>query len=276
MANVKKQKFWRYNRLALSQAATPYMSTTKEYPIVPHHLAVIMDGNGRWAQSRGLPRLAGHRAGTQNLHRVLREAKQLGIKIITIYAFSTENWRRPQEEVRGLMMLLEEFIVREMDELHKEGVKINHLGRFEGVAPRLQGKIKQAIELTRNNTSLILNVAFNYGGREEILDAVRAMLEHHVNPEDVTEALFSHYLYTTEQPDPDLIVRTSGEVRISNFLLWQGAYAELYSTSVYWPDFDEVELRKAVEHYARRERRFGLTTSQLQTHANDSYTLTRA
>jgi len=130
--------------------------------------------------------------------------------------------------------------------------------------------------MTRNNTDLTLNVAFNYGGREEILDAVRAMLEHHVDPEDVTEALFSHYLYTTEQPDPDLIVRTSGEVRISNFLLWQGAYAELYSTSVYWPDFDEVELRKAVEHYARRERRFGLTTSQLQTHANDSYTLTRA
>lgn len=252
------------------------MSTTKDFPIVPYHLAIIMDGNGRWAQSRGLPRLAGHRAGTKNLRRVLREAKKLGIKILTIYAFSTENWRRPQEEVRGLMTLLEEFIVREMKELHKEGVKINHLGRLEGVAPELQRKIMEATELTRHNTGLTVNVAFNYGGRQEILDAVRAMLADHVNAEDVSEALFSRYLYTNDQPDPDLIVRTSGEARISNFLIWQGAYAELYSTQVFWPDFDEVELRKAVDHYARRERRFGLTTAQLQTHANDSYTLTRA
>jgi undecaprenyl diphosphate synthase len=252
------------------------MSTTKDFPIVPYHLAIIMDGNGRWAQSRGLPRLAGHRAGTKNLRRVLREAKKLGIKILTIYAFSTENWRRPQEEVRGLMTLLEEFIVREMKELHKEGVKINHLGRLEGVAPELQRKIMEATELTRHNTGLTVNVAFNYGGRQEILDAVRAMVADHVNAEDVSEALFSRYLYTNDQPDPDLIVRTSGEARISNFLIWQGAYAELYSTQVFWPDFDEVELRKAVDHYARRERRFGLTTAQLQTHANDSYTLTRA
>lgn len=222
-----------------------------------------MDGNGRWAQSRHLPRLAGHRAGTENLRRVLRACKDVGIKILTVYAFSTENWRRPEEEVSGLMNILEHYIVREMRGLHEEGVQIRHLGRMDGVAPRLQKKIRQALELTRDNTTLILNVAFNYGGRQEILDAVCAILADHVAPEDVDEALLSRYLYTADLPDPDLIIRTSGEVRISNFLLWQGAYAELYSTPVYWPDFDEHELRKALDHYANRERRFGLTPAQL-------------
>jgi undecaprenyl diphosphate synthase len=239
------------------------MNETPPSSVVPYHLAIIMDGNGRWAQARHLPRLAGHRAGTENLRRVLRAAKDLGIHIITVYAFSTENWRRPQEEVRGLMTILDQYIVREMKNLHAEGVQIRHVGRLDGVAPSLGAKIKQAIELTKNNTELILNVAFNYGGRQEILDAVRAMLADGINPDDVDEALFSRYLYTADLPDPDLIVRTSGEVRISNFLLWQGAYAELYSTPVFWPDFNEEELRKAVEHYARRERRFGLTTAQL-------------
>jgi len=241
------------------------MSEMPPSSVVPYHLAIIMDGNGRWAQARHLPRLAGHRAGTENLRRVLRAAKDLRIHIITVYAFSTENWRRPQEEVRGLMTILDQYIVREMKNLHAEGVQIRHVGRLEGVAASLQAKIKQAIELTKNNTELILNVAFNYGGRQEILDAVRAMLADGVAPDDVDEALFSRYLYTADLPDPDLIVRTSGEVRISNFLLWQGAYAELYSTPVFWPDFNEEELRKAVEHYARRERRFGLTTAQLAT-----------
>lgn len=224
-----------------------------------------MDGNGRWAQARRLPRLAGHRAGTENLRRVLRACKDFGVKILTVYAFSTENWRRPAEEVSGLMTILDEYIVREMRALHEEGVQIRHLGRMDGVRPGLQEKIKQAIELTRNNTTLILNVAFNYGGRQEILDAVRAILADGVAPEDVDEALFSRYLYTAGQPDPDLIIRTSGEARISNFLLWQGAYAELYSTPVFWPDFDKHELRKALDHYANRERRFGLTTAQLAT-----------
>ncbi|HET7090240.1 MAG TPA: isoprenyl transferase [Anaerolineae bacterium] len=234
-------------------------------PAVPYHLAIIMDGNGRWAQARRLPRLAGHRAGTENLRRVLRACKDFGVKILTVYAFSTENWRRPAEEVSGLMTILDEYIVREMRALHEEGVQIRHLGRMDGVRPGLQEKIKQAIELTRNNTTLILNVAFNYGGRQEILDAVRAILADGVAPEDVDEALFSRYLYTAGQPDPDLIIRTSGEARISNFLLWQGAYAELYSTPVFWPDFDKHELRKALDHYANRERRFGLTTAQLAT-----------
>ena len=224
-----------------------------------------MDGNGRWAQARRLPRLAGHRAGTENLRRVLRACKDMGIHILTVYAFSTENWRRPQEEVSGLMTILDQYIVREIRNLHEEGVQIRHVGRVEGVSPSLQAKIKQAIELTQSNTSLILNVAFNYGGRQEILDAVRALLADGVKPEDVDEALFSRYLYTGDLPDPDLIIRTSGEVRVSNFLLWQGAYAELYSTPVFWPDFNEEELRKAVEHYAHRERRFGMTTAQLAT-----------
>jgi len=241
------------------------MSESPHLAAVPYHLAIIMDGNGRWAQARRLPRLAGHRAGTENLRRVLRACGDFGVKILTVYAFSTENWRRPKEEVSGLMTILDEYIVREMKALHEEGVQIRHVGRLDGISPGLQKKIKQAIELTRNNTTLILNVAFNYGGRQEILDAVRAIIADRVLPDDVDEALFSRYLYTGGLPDPDLIIRTSGEVRISNFLLWQGAYAELYSTPAYWPDFDENELRQALEHYANRERRFGLTTAQLTT-----------
>jgi undecaprenyl diphosphate synthase len=241
------------------------MGESEPLSAVPYHLAIIMDGNGRWAQARRLPRLAGHRAGTENLRRVLRACKDFGVKILTVYAFSTENWRRPAEEVSGLMTILDEYIVREMRALHEEGVQIRHLGRMDGVRPGLQEKIKQAIELTRNNTTLILNVAFNYGGRQEILDAVRAIVADGVAPGDVDEALFSRYLYTAGQPDPDLIIRTSGEARISNFLLWQGAYAELYSTPVFWPDFDANELRKALDHYANRERRFGLTPAQLAT-----------
>ncbi len=239
------------------------MSESPHLPAVPYHLAIIMDGNGRWAQARRLPRLAGHRAGTENLRRVLRACKDFGVKVLTVYAFSTENWRRPQEEVSGLMTILDEYIVREMKSLHEEGVQIRHVGRLDGITLGLQKKITQAIELTRNNTTLILNIAFNYGGRQEILDAVRAIIADRVSPGDVDEALFSRYLYTGGLPDPDLIIRTSGEVRISNFLLWQGAYAELYSTPAFWPDFDKDELRQALEHYANRERRFGLTTAQL-------------
>jgi len=224
---------------------------------VPYHLAIIMDGNGRWAQERGLPRLAGHRAGTENLRRILRACVDFGIKILTIYAFSTENWGRPEPEVRGLMSILERVIDRELADLDRNGVRIRHLGRLEGISPRLRQKIRYAIEKTAHNDRLILNVAFNYGGRAEILDAVRRIIRDGVPAEQVDEALFSRYLYTAGLPDPDLIVRTSGEVRISNFLLWQGAYAEYYATPTYWPDFDKEELRKAIEHYSRRERRFG-------------------
>jgi undecaprenyl diphosphate synthase len=221
-----------------------------------------MDGNGRWAKARGLPRLAGHRAGTENLRRILRACVKHGVKILTLYAFSTENWGRPAEEVRGLMTILEQVIEHELKELHQEGVRINHIGRQAGISPRLQKKIKQAVELTRANTTLTLNVALNYGGRQEIIDAIRRIIQDGIQPDQIDDALLSQYLYTAGQPDPDLIVRTSGEMRVSNFLIWQGAYAELYVTPTYWPDFDENELQLALDHYASRERRFGLVAGQ--------------
>ncbi len=224
---------------------------------IPTHVAIIMDGNGRWAKARGLPRLAGHRAGVDNLRRIIRACVEFGIQYLTIFAFSTENWARPKEEVDGLMSIMEEVIDRELDELDAEGVQIRHVGKLEGVRPDLQAKIRYAVERTRHNDRLVLNVAFNYGGRDEIVQAIRRIIQDGVPPEEVNEELVSRYLYTADCPDPDLVIRTSGEVRISNFLLWQSAYAEWYFTPVYWPDFDKEELRKALEDYSRRERRFG-------------------
>jgi undecaprenyl diphosphate synthase len=224
---------------------------------IPKHLAIIMDGNGRWARERGLPRVAGHRAGTENLRRVLPAATEFGIPVMTIYAFSTENWGRPIDEVRGLMTLLGEFIQRELRELHGNGVRIRHSGRLEGINPRLQAQIQEAVALTANNQRITLNVAFNYGGRAEIVDAVRHIMRDGVAPETVTEEMISHYLYTGDLPDPDLVIRTGGEYRLSNFLIWQAAYAEYYATPTYWPDFDEGELARALEIYSQRERRFG-------------------
>jgi undecaprenyl diphosphate synthase len=247
------------------------MSSAPTPTQVPYHLAIIMDGNGRWAKARGLPRLAGHRAGTENLRRILRACVKHGIKILTLYAFSTENWGRPADEVRGLMTILEQVIEHELTELNQEGVRIQHIGRVDGISPRLQKKIKQAVELTRNNTALTLNVALNYGGRQEIIDAVRRIIQDGLAPEAIDDALFSRYLYTADQPDPDLIVRTSGEMRVSNFLIWQGAYAELYVTPTFWPDFDEDELRLALDHYASRERRFGLVADQMSPHSTPSH-----
>ena len=232
---------------------------------VPYHLAIIMDGNGRWAKARGLPRLAGHRAGTENLRRILRACVEFDIKTLTIWAFSTENWRRPQEEVHGLMDILEQVIDRELAEMHKNGVRLRHLGRLEGIADYLQTKVRSAIELTQYNDRITLNVAFNYGGKAEILDAVKHIIADGVRPEDVDESLFARYLSTAGQPDPDMIIRTGNESRISNFMLWQGAYAEWYFTPTLWPDFDKEELRKALDDYARRERRFGMTTEQVKT-----------
>ena len=229
-----------------------------------------MDGNGRWAIARGLPRLAGHRAGTENLRRTLKTCVRHGIKILTIYAFSTENWGRPAEEVRGLMTILEQVIERELKELNGQGVQIRHIGRSENVSPRLLKKIQKAVELTKHNDTLILNVAFNYGGRQEIIDAVRGMMRAGIDPDQVDDALLSQYLYTAGQPDPDLIIRTSGEMRVSNFLIWQGAYAELYVTPTYWPDFNDDELQKALDHFATRERRFGLTAEQMKTLAEQA------
>ena len=223
----------------------------------PQHVAMIMDGNGRWALSRGLPRMAGHKAGTENLRRVIRASVEFGIKFLTIYAFSTENWGRPPEEVRGLLTILEDVIDRELNELHKEGVQLRHLGRLEQLAPALQKKVLHAMELTRNNNRLILNIAWNYGGRDEIIQAIQHMMKDGVAPEMITDELVSQYLYTAGEPDPDLIIRTSGELRISNFLIWQAAYSEWYVTPTYWPDFDKEEYHHALETYSQRDRRYG-------------------
>ena len=224
---------------------------------IPQHVAMIMDGNGRWALARGLPRMAGHKAGTENLRRVIRATAEFGIKYLTIYAFSTENWGRPPEEVRGLLTILEDVIDRELNELHKEGVQLRHLGRREQLAPALQKKLVHAMELTKDNNRLILNIAFNYGGRDEIIQAIQHMMKDGVSPDKVTDELVSQYLYTAGVPDPDLIIRTSGELRISNFLLWQAAYSEWYVTPTYWPDFDKEEYRRALETYGQRDRRYG-------------------
>ncbi len=224
---------------------------------IPKHVAIIMDGNGRWALSRGLPRLAGHRAGTENLRRVIEACAEFGIQYLTLYAFSTENWGRPVEEVRGLMRILEDVIDREMVELHKNGVQLRHIGELDRINPKLKKKVLDAIEMTKDNTRLVLNVAFNYGGRDEILFAIRNMIEDGVSAEDVTFDLVNRYLFTAGSPDPDLIIRTSGELRGSNFLIWQGAYAEWYFTPIFWPDFGKEELRTAIEEYIQRDRRFG-------------------
>ncbi len=224
---------------------------------IPTHVAIIMDGNGRWAVSRGLPRLAGHRAGTENLRRIIRACVEFGVQYLTIYAFSTENWGRPREEVDGLMNILEDVIDRELEELNQEGVQLRHIGRLERLNPKIQQKVLSAIELTRNNQRLVLNVAFNYGGRDEIVCAIQKMIRDQVKPEEVTCELVSNYLFTAGIPDPDLIIRTSGELRISNFLIWQGAYSEWYVTSAYWPDFDKEQFRKALDTFANRDRRYG-------------------
>jgi undecaprenyl diphosphate synthase len=224
---------------------------------VPTHVAIIMDGNGRWAIARGLPRLVGHRAGTENLRRIITACVEFGVKYLTIYAFSTENWGRPREEVEGLMNILEDVIDRELAELNKEGVQLRHIGRLERLDPKLQEKVLSAIELTKENDRLVLSIAWNYGGRDEIVLGIQKMLKDGIKPAEVTSDLVSRYLFTAGVPDPDLIIRTGGELRVSNFLIWQGAYSEWYVTSVYWPDFNKDEFRKALDTYAQRDRRYG-------------------
>ena len=233
-------------------------------PKLPTHVAFIMDGNGRWAISRNQPRLLGHRAGVENLRRIITACVEFGIPYMTIYAFSTENWGRPPEEIKGLLFILDEVLEKELAELHQQGVRLLHMGRLEGLAPSTQKRVLKAVELTKHNTHLTLNVAFNYGGRDEIVQAIRQMIHDGVDPAKVDEKLVGQYLYTAGQPDPDLVIRTAGELRISNFLLWQAAYAEFYAADVYWPDFDKNEFRRALEQYAGRERRYGLTSAQIQ------------
>lgn len=228
-----------------------------EFANGPHHIGIIMDGNGRWARSRGLPRLAGHQAGVDNIKRILENCTEYGVKILSLYAFSTENWNRPPDEVTGLMRLLGLTIERQLRDLHRNGVRILHSGRMDGINPHLQKQIRHALEVTKENTRITVNLAFNYGGRAEIVDAMRRIMNDGIPAEQVTEELISQYLYTSELPDPDLIIRTAGEWRLSNFLIWQAAYAEYYATPTYWPDFDESELRKALLDYSKRQRKFG-------------------
>jgi undecaprenyl diphosphate synthase len=233
---------------------------------VPAHVAIIMDGNGRWAARRGLPRVAGHRRGVEAVRRTVRSAIELGVRYLTIYSFSAENWRRPPQEVSDLMGLLKRFIRHDLADLHANNVKVRIVGERMGLASDLRGLLDEAEEVTRQNTGLTLVVAFNYGGRQEIVRAARALAEKAARGEIASEAItpeaFAAALDTTGIPDPDLVIRTSGEQRISNFLLWQSAYAEYVFLPDLWPDFDDARFRAAIDEYARRDRRFGGTTAR--------------
>jgi undecaprenyl diphosphate synthase len=225
--------------------------------IVPRHVAIIMDGNGRWAKARGLPRLAGHRAGTENLRPILEASVEFGIECLTIWAFSTENWQRPETEVKGLLRILQRMIRRELQELHQQGVQLRHIGRMERLPKRLQTQVLDAIETTKDNQRIILNVAFDYGGRAEIVHAVQQIIREGIPADEVNEELISRYMYTAGQPDPDLIIRTGGELRTSGFMLWQSAYTEYYITPTFWPDFGREELYEALVAFGQRDRRYG-------------------
>jgi undecaprenyl diphosphate synthase len=224
---------------------------------VPRHVAIIMDGNGRWAKARGLPRLAGHRAGTENLRPILEASVDFGIEILTIWAFSTENWCRPEAEVTGLLRILERMIRRELRELDKQGVQLRHIGRMDRLPGRLQKQVQDAVELTKDNDRIILNVAFDYGGRAEIVHAVQEIIREGIAVDEVDEDVLSDHMYTAGQPDPDLIIRTGGDLRTSGFMLWQSAYTEYYITPTFWPDFGKEELYRALVAFGQRDRRFG-------------------
>ncbi len=224
---------------------------------LPNHIAIIMDGNGRWAEQRGLPRLDGHRAGVKNINAIIECLNEYQVKYVTLYSFSTENWSRPEDEVKGLLQLLEETIDKEINELHRKAVRFRHLGRREELPLPMQRAINRAVELTSRNDGMTLSLAFNYGGRQEIIDAIRHLIADGIPSQDIDDRLLSHYLYTTGMPDVDLVIRTGGELRVSNFLIWQAAYSEYYFTTVLWPDFDQKELENALSSYSQRQRRFG-------------------
>ena len=234
---------------------------------VPRHVAIIMDGNGRWAEARGLERNAGHRAGIEAVRGVLRTANDLGIRFLTLYAFSSENWGRPQGEVGELMRLLEHYLVEELDEVMDKGIRILAMGRLERLPPQIRRSVLDAIERSANNDAMTLVFALSYGGRGEIVDAARRIARDaaagELDPHGIDEKIFSAYLYEPEVPDPDLLIRTGAESRLSNFLLWQLAYTELYTTDVMWPDFVREDLLAAVRDYQSRERRFGKTSAQV-------------
>ncbi len=227
----------------------------------PRHVAIIMDGNGRWAKARGLPRALGHKEGVEALRRTVEASRDFGITHLSVYAFSTENWNRPQAEIDALFDLLRVFVKRDLARLHKDGVRIRIVGSRDGLSADILSLIDEAIELTKGNTRLNLNIAFNYGGRGEIVAAVkeiaRRVADGKLTADQIDEALISRLMWTAESPDPDLVIRTSGELRLSNFLLWSGAYAELMFMDLWWPDFNRDSLEKAIDAFRRRDRRFG-------------------
>ncbi|GBE27405.1 ditrans,polycis-undecaprenyl-diphosphate synthase [bacterium BMS3Bbin03] len=243
---------------------------------LPKHIAIIMDGNGRWARKRGLPRVAGHREGINSVRDVVEACAQLGIEVLTLYTFSVENWKRPKEEVSYLMTLLVRTIKKEIADLQKNNVHLMIIGHLKDLPDITRKSLEDGIEKTKNNTGLKLVLALSYGGRREILDAVQKIAEKaidgKISPGDIDEKLFSQHLYTAGLPDPDLLIRTSGELRVSNFLLWQMAYTEMYIMDVYWPDFRRKELYEAIQVYQKRERRFGLVSEQLHPTPSEART----
>jgi undecaprenyl diphosphate synthase len=224
---------------------------------LPQHVAIIMDGNGRWAGRRHLPRVEGHRAGIQAVRDVLETSARLGLRVLTLYAFSVENWKRPATEVSTLMLLLRRYLRSELSTLLENNIRFTVIGRPDGLAPEIQVELADAERRTALNSGLQFNIALNYGGRTEIVDAARAAIAAGLAPDELTEARFADFLYTRGQPDPDLLIRTSGEMRISNFLLWQIAYAEIYVTETFWPDFRRHDLLEAIVAYQKRDRRYG-------------------
>jgi undecaprenyl diphosphate synthase len=232
-----------------------------DYSRLPRHVAIIMDGNGRWATTRRLPRVAGHRAGIDAVRDVVEASARLGLQVLTLYAFSQENWKRPRSEVTTLMSLLKEYVRREMKTLTRNNIRFKVIGRFEELSPSVRSHLERAMEATAHCTGLLFNIALSYGGRTEIVDACRGLVsrvrEENLLPEEVTEEMFASHLYTSGQPDPDLLIRTSGELRVSNFLLWQIAYAEIWVTQTLWPDFRCGELFNAIADFQKRERRYG-------------------
>lgn len=234
---------------------------------LPRHIAIIMDGNGRWAKKHTIGRIRGHEKGVQAVKTTVRACLEIGIKYLTLFAFSMENWNRPDEEVQALMSLLEKYLDKETKQLNKQGIRLEIIGELDLLNPSLKAKVLQVREETKNNERMILNMALSYGGRDEIVNAVKKIIreirENKIDIENINKVFFSNYLYTAGIPDPDLLIRTSGEYRISNFLLWQMAYTELYFTSILWPDFTKEHLLKAIATYQKRERRFGLTSEQI-------------
>ncbi|MEP7287632.1 MAG: polyprenyl diphosphate synthase [Chloroflexota bacterium] len=247
--------------------AMPLPDTELDLDRLPIHIAIVMDGNGRWAKRRSLPRMAGHRAGAENIRRIVECCIQFKIPYLTLFAFSTENWTRPVKEVRGLLTILGEVLEHETPTLITEGVRVCHFGRQDRFPPHLVQAIQAATTQTALNTRLTLNICFNYGGRVELVDAVRQIVNAGIPAEQIDESVISRYLYTHNMPDPDLIIRTAGEQRLSNFLVWQSAYSEYWFTPCYWPDFDLPEFRRALLDYSTRLRKFGKTPEQI-LHSN--------